>query len=483
MLRRFHRDERGVTLIFALFVSFVVLMLSIYVLDQATHNQSRAAYDRKRLTATNAAEAGLNWWFNSVQNSAVENVRLTAFTGQVISGPNTVSFTATPTYYADTTGNTAFSGALTATNYPKSVKVVSVGTASDGTKRQMETFVILHPIYSGFDGAMIANSDTTFSNSFTVSGNSGNDGDIVITNGNFTVPSGLESVKGSIYVATPGKTLTIGTQLHVYGQVWATGTVTLAHPQARVDGDAKSTSGSVVLTNGSVGGNAYYCTGVAPLNVTGSKIQTCTLGNPPTTAFPRIQWDQTAWESLGYYVVSYSGASACTSAQNYIEGNGSGTYKGGAGVPAGYTGVVVRLTGTTCTYSNSNNQTISVGSNLALVTDSAINLSQQSNWNGTGSTRNVLFISPYPSSGSPSCPAQDITFGNNTSFNNLVQVSVYTACTATMNNQNNYYGQVIGSTMVVGNNYSLTYRPVLIPGAKVTGFKEDISYIREVRAS
>ena len=48
------------TLIFALFVAFVVLMLSIYVLDQATHNQSRAAYDRKRLTATNAAEAGLS---------------------------------------------------------------------------------------------------------------------------------------------------------------------------------------------------------------------------------------------------------------------------------------------------------------------------------------------------------------------------------------------------------------------------------------
>jgi hypothetical protein len=37
--------------------------------------------------------------------------------------------------------------------------------------------------------------------------------------------------------------------------------------------------------------------------------------------------------------------------------------------------------------------------------------------------------------------------------------------------------------MTVGNNYNMTYRPVLIPGAKVTGFKEDVAYIREARAS
>src|SRR5207247_10671734 len=77
MMKRLHRDQEGVALIMALFVAFVVLMLSIYVIDQATHNQSRAAYDRKRLTAQNAAEAGINWWFNAVQNSPVQNLQLT----------------------------------------------------------------------------------------------------------------------------------------------------------------------------------------------------------------------------------------------------------------------------------------------------------------------------------------------------------------------------------------------------------------------
>jgi Tfp pilus assembly protein PilX len=493
MLKRLHRDERGVTLIFAMFVAFVVLLLSIYVIDQATHNQSRAAYDRKRLTATNAAEAGLNWWFNSVQTSAVQNLRQTAYTGSVISGPNSVSFTSTPTYYADTTGSTAFSGSLTATHYPMSVKIVSVGTASDGTKRQMETFMVLHPIYGGFDGAMIANSDTTFTNNFTVNGNLGNDGDIVINNGNFSSPSGLETVKGSIYVSTPGKTLTIADQLHVYGSVWATGAVTINHAQALIDQDAKSTSSSVTVTKGLVQGKAYYCTGSAPSNVTGAKIQTCALGNPPTTAFPQIQYDASAWGSLGYYVQTFSNpVTACTDARNYVEGNANGTYKGGAGVPSGYSGVVVYIT-QNCTYSNSNNASISLGTNLAIVTLGGINLSQQSTWTGVTSTRNLYFIHPYPDTGTYACAAGnpngvydlgDVALGNNTNFNNLVQTSVYSPCEAVMTNNNTaFYGQVIGQSMTVGNNYNMTYRPVLIPGAKVTGFKEDVAYIREARAS
>jgi Tfp pilus assembly protein PilX len=493
MLKRLHGDEQGVALIMALMITFVVLLLSIYVLAQATHNQAQGAYDRKRLTAETAAEAGLDWFFNNVQNApatSTSTLRTTPYTGSLISGPNSVSFTATPTYYSDTTGTTVFSGTLSATNYPKSVKVVSVGTSVGGTKRQMETFMALHPVYGGFDSAMIANASTTFVNNFTVSGNNGNDGDIVILNGNYTSPGGNQTIHGSIYVVAPGATATLGTSLHVYGSVWAYGSVSLAHPQALVDGDVKSTSGSVTVSPGTVSGGAYYCTGSAPSNVAGSKIQTCALGAPPSIAFPQVQWDQSAWESQGYYVVTFSDpATACTDAQSYVEGNGTGQYKGGAGVPAGYTGVVVRIT-QNCEYDVSNNQTISLGSNLAIVTDGGINLSQKSTWNGVGSQRNLYFMHVWPSSGTYACAAGnpngvydlgDVALGNNTSFNNLVQTSVYSSCEAVMNNNNTtFYGQVIGSTMTIGNQFSMIYRPVLIPGAKVTGFKEDIAYIREV---
>jgi hypothetical protein len=50
-----------------------------------------------------------------------------------------------------------------------------------------------------------------------------------------------------------------------------------------------------------------------------------------------------------------------------------------------------------------------------------------------------------------------------------------------MNNQNNYYGQVMGGTVSIGNNYTMTFRPVLVPGyGDVTSFREDIAYVREV---
>lgn len=492
MFIRLHRDERGVTLIFALLATFVVMLLSVYVLDQSLRNQDQAARDRKRLTAENAAEAGLNWFFNNIQNAPATlttTLQMTPYTGSLISGPNSVSFTATPTYYSDTSGVTPFTGTLTATHFPLSAKIVSVGTASNGSHRQMESFMALHPIYAGYDGAMITNSSASFQNNFTITGNNGNDGDIVVLNGNYSSTSGTQTVHGNIYVSSAGGTATIGTGLHVFGQVWASGSVTLSQSQALVDGDAKSTSGGVTVSSGAVGGSAYYCTGSAPSNVSGAKIQTCALGPPPSTPFPQVQFDATAWQSLGYYVQTYSGATACTDAQNYVEGNSSGTYKSGAGVPAGYSGVVVRIAAN-CTYVNTNNVTVSLGSNLAIVTDGGINISQKSTWNGTSSQRSLFFIHAWPSSGSYACSnlnpdgvyeLGDVALGNNTSFNNLVQVSVYSPCEAAMNNNNStFYGQVIGTSTSVANQFSMIYRPVLIPGAKVTGFQEDVAYVREV---
>jgi hypothetical protein len=50
-----------------------------------------------------------------------------------------------------------------------------------------------------------------------------------------------------------------------------------------------------------------------------------------------------------------------------------------------------------------------------------------------------------------------------------------------MNNNNSAFsGQVIGTTLTIGNNFSMTFRPVVIPGASVSQFREDIAYIREI---
>ena len=478
MFVRMRRDETGAALIVALGVTFVVLLLSTVIVNQAIHGSTQSAYDRRRLTSVNAAEAGLNHYFNYLETTSASTLSMSPTTIKVGTSPNPAQATVTPTFYANAAGTVAFTGTPSSTNYPQSVRLLSVGTSNGQATRTMETFIKLTPVYSGVTGALIANSNTTFGNSFTVNGNNGNDGDIYVLNGNFSVPSGLETIKGSLWVSNG--TATIGTQLHLYGEVWASGSVSVNHPQAEIDSNVKSTSGGVTVSSGTVSGSAWYCTGSAPSNVSGAKTQTCSLGAPPTQTFPQIKYVQSAWAALGYYEKVFTGATACSDARDWVEGTTSGTYQSGSGVPSGYTGAVVYINAT-CAYTNTNNSTIDLGTNLGIVTNGSINLSNHSTWDGVTSTRSLFFMSAYPASGSPSCPTQDITVGQNNDFNSLVQTGVYSPCTVAMNNNNTAFsGQVIGTTLTIGGNFNMTYRPVVIPGANIANFREDIAYIREV---
>jgi hypothetical protein len=50
-----------------------------------------------------------------------------------------------------------------------------------------------------------------------------------------------------------------------------------------------------------------------------------------------------------------------------------------------------------------------------------------------------------------------------------------------MNNNNSaFQGQVIGTTVTIGNLFNMSYKPILVPGADIVGFDQDIAYIREV---
>jgi hypothetical protein len=475
------RDDRGAALIVAMAVTFVVMVLSTVVVSQAIHNTGSSAYDRRRLTSVNGAEAGLNTYYNYLETTEGGELSTAAMVDIAVAGaPGTTTFTITPTFFADEEGTLPFTGTPSDNNFPGSVRLLSVGETNDGTERTMESFVILSPVYGGLTGAIVTNSNTTFSNNFTINGNNGNDGDLYVLNGNFTAPSGIETIKGDIYV-TAG-TATIGTNLHLYGEVWANGAVSVNHPQALVDIDARSTTAGVAVTSGTVKGSAYYCTGAAPgANVQGQKIQTCALGAPPTEPFPQIQFLQSAWESAGYFVKFFTGVGStpCTNAQTYVEGTTSGTFQGGSD-PAlsGYGGVVVYIDAA-CAYGNSNNSTVTLGKNLAILTEGSINLANRSNWNGSGGTKQLYFMAPWPG-GSP-CN-QNITVGNNNNFNSLVETFVYSPCTVTMNNNNSaFQGQVIGQTVNVGNLFNMTYKPILVPGAEIVGFEQDIAYIREVQ--
>jgi hypothetical protein len=257
----------------------------------------------------------------------------------------------------------------------------------------------------------------------------------------------------------------------VKGNVWANGTISMQNT-ATIQGDALSSTGNIT-GSGTINDDATAAGSVVTTNLTigGIVTQGVTMPAVPTQTFPQITSSTSAWIASGYTLVDLStstGATLCAKARDWIKNRWS---------TSGITNALIRIN-TTCTFSNSNNDTFSILGNLAILNDGGFNFSQQSNWNGTtGTIKQIHFISVYSSTCSGT---KDISVGNNTNFNTYTNVSFYTPCLATMSNQNLFSGQVLAKDVSLGNNFKMTYKPVLVPGITgVTGFKQDISYIHE----
>ncbi len=500
MLMRIRDDERGVAMIVAVMVMFVVLLLAVEVYGNAIHNSVQSANDRKRLQSVSSAEAGLDYFYNCVEHtqaSSLDSCRVPS-DNRVAAAPGTATFTITPTWYSDPSGTTVTTGPFSDTTLPQSVKVDSTGTVNGKVTQKMESFMALTPVFGGFAGAVVTANSVNLVNSFVINGNNILDGDIYVSCADTTtscdavLSSGNQTIKGSIYV--PKGSLSISTQVHIYGSAWANGSVSISHPQVLVDHDVTSSTSSISVPVGNVTGVGTYCTGSAPPTSTvhGGAVKKC-QGPPPAPTFPQIGYDGATTPLAPSYSTADSdfvsltnmtqiafadiagGPDACTQARNYIEGTGSGTFDRGKGVPVPYSGVVVRIL-STCTYSPTNNAKITVGADLAIVSDGSIQLGTQSTWTGVGN-HTVFLMVPYPQI---HCPTGDITVGNNTNFNSLLSVGLYTPCTAHMSNQNAFYGQVVGGSVDIGNNWNMNFRPIIFPGAHVTGFKQDVAYIRQI---
>jgi Tfp pilus assembly protein PilX len=551
MLTRIRDDERGVAMIVALMVTFVVMMLAAVVFAEALHNSSASAYDRKRLQSVDSAEAGLDYFYNALEHTQASGLTSIPTTGSVAASPGSATFTATPTWYSDTTGcgTCVITGPFSDSYFPHSVKVVSVGTTNGTTTRTMETFMTLTPAFGGFAGAVVTENCLSLVNSFTITGNTVYDGDVFVTNCNAAMTSGNQTIKGNVYVSctAPNTTncgsLNIGTQVHIYGDVWAYKDITVNQPNALVDHNAISSTSSLAVPAGTVTGSGTYCTTVSGTsNIHGGTIRQC-QGPPPSPGFPHIGYVDTGapapapsppvansfyraatdpswygsnvqgcsttpvsncYEELVFGSVGDATSTACTNARNYIEGTGAGTWNGGNGppnlgtTPGTYSGVVVRIL-SSCTYASSNNVTVNLNADLAIISNGSISLSQRSTWNGVcnstptqcvgtagaAPTRKMFLMAPWlpnalATSPTNPCPTGDITVGNNTNLNSLVAVGLYTPCTAHMSNQNAFYGQVVGRSVDIGNNWNMNFRPVVFPGAHVTGFTQDVAYIREI---
>lgn len=475
------RDERGIAMVVALLVTFVVMLLGTAVISMAVHNSEQSGYDRKRVQSVSAAEAGLNRAYSYLAKPPGGMTALAStLSGTVGSGPGGSTYAVTLTYYATEDGTGAaiappFSGSY----YPRSVLITSLGSANGRAERTMESFAKLIPVFAGFEGAVVSNSSTTFTNSFTINGYQGNDGNIYVLNGNFDAPSGLENIKGNIYV--PGGWARLATSVHVYGEVWANSYVTIGHPQALIDSNIKSSTTEITVTPGEVGGKGYYCTTVTGADrIAGGVVQTCSLGAPPSQPFPQIKYVPSDWATNDPPYTNFQTFLACESARDYIQNTGAYAGSGFSGRNVGATVVYINAT---CALDMTNNASVVLNNHLAIVTRGGVNLSQRSTWSGVTGTRFLHVISAYPDAGAPSCPTQDVRFGQLTGFDSHVAAIVYSPCTVRMENNNTaFQGQVVGQNVVVGNNFNMNYLPVKVPGQNVVGFEQDIAYLREVVA-
>ncbi len=136
---------------------------------------------------------------------------------------------------------------------------------------------------------------------------------------------------------------------------------------------------------------------------------------------------------------------------------------------AAYRGVVVHIDDT-CQHVNSNDVTVSLDADLAIVTRGSILPRTNAGWDGVGSTRNLILMSSWPDAGSPPCPTQDIRIENAVAFNSLVETFVYTPCiTQVLNNNSAFSGQVVAQTVEVGNQFNMNYKPIEVPGPRSWG--------------
>lgn len=459
------RDERGLAIVTAVLVSVVVLTLSITVLALSEHNANQSSFDRKRVQAIDAAEAGINAYFAEL----LEGVGLETCDPDMHDGtlPTTpaAQYDLTITLYSTWPPVPGTELSCPPATDPLGAVVTSKGTAvvtgsPVAVSRTMQTQVRMNPIYGGFNKAVFSNTVLNFQNKFDIQGYEGNDGD-AYTNGNFSINNNV-LISGSIY-AQGFADISQGV---VKADVWANNYVRLSSG-IQVFGNTTSSTSYINLSNNShIYGNGKAGTTVSGGTIDGTVTQNSPQGPPPQVPLPQLTYNPTAWTNEGYTIVNYS---SCLLAKNFINVMPVGDY-------------VVRVT-PACALSWGNNSTINVRGNLAIITDGSISTVNQTNWNSIGGEWTVFFVRPYQSGLNCTKPSPyDISVSNNTGFNNGLKTFVYTPCNVDFGNNNaeGVNGQIIGGTVTITNQMTLNYVPILVPGFNLTGYNVEVAFLREI---
>jgi cytoskeletal protein CcmA (bactofilin family) len=457
-MKRFNRED-GFAMVTAILVSMVVLALSLVVINLAVHNSSQSAFDRDRVMAINAAEAGLDNYLSQLASNPTPPCTSSVDVGNVPVQHYDVSIQLFTVWPPTGPGQCPLGAGQEAAG----ALVISKGTtvsAGASVARSMETAVSLTPIFGGLNQAIFSDQQLNLQNKLNVNGNVGNDGD-VYTNGNFGLGNNTV-ISGNVYAQGYAA---IGQGI-VKANVWANDYVDFSGG-IQVMGNAQSSTSSITLSNNSrIYGNAKAGTTISGGTIDGSKTPNSPSGPPPQIPLPQVKYVQAEWVKNGYQILT---PVTCAAAQTFID------------VPHAADWVVRVSPACNLSWNGTNRD---FGGNLAIITDGSFTLRNQTTWNGVNGKHTLFIIRPYESGllcHPPTPGPYDFSISNNTSFNNL-QVFIYSQCTIDFGNNNasGFDGQIIGGQVNITNQMTVNFKPITVPGFNKIGYRSDISYLREI---
>ncbi len=513
------REEQGVALIVVLMVFMVVTALSLAAFQLSIHDANASAYDRKREQAIQAAESGVNAYlaklpttFGNALCTGGSDTLLTNGTGAAL-----VRYSVTVSVYR--VGGTTDLCPSSVPTDTESLTAVVTGTGTAGlsgstvSSRKWVTQLNLKPI-SALTKAVFGDTQLSVSGNTQVNQFQNSTDADVYSNGNLTLTQPQNKIEGSVfaqgYVQWEGC---------VSGDIWANGSVTIPNGNGYSVGkdcytnttntgfgNVTSSTDKVDISGSTAIGTCTAATTVA--GTCGASVPSAPQGPPPSVSLPQFTYTVTDWCNGGvtnpcngtspqkYTIVAFSGSGGapCTSAQNWITGNGAGTY--GQAAVGDYVVRVVNTSGTACGINLSANTSMALQGNLAVIMDGSFQTSNKNTWTTgnnqctaspyTDSRCTLFVIHPYQSGlacGSPTANnpgPYGIMFSQQTDFSG-VNLFAYTQCDITVNNLSNINGQVLGGTTTMANNGSFNFVPALVPGFTPQGYNAAPIYFREIQ--
>ncbi|MBX6371503.1 MAG: hypothetical protein IRZ02_04520 [Acidothermus sp.] len=527
LLRRIPDEERenGAAMLLVLALVLMVTAVTTLAIGAVVINQRGAGLDRMRIQAVDAAEAGIDISFATLQASS--GTLVPCQVSQKLG--SRASFTATLTYYADYPPtadqviNCSPSSGLT--KVPQSVVIRSTGTAptsyaGSGSlgSRTVETLLRLSttPLAAfGFDKALFSNTDLQVTNQVTVTSTSGVNANIY-TNGNFQCNSN-PNVAGSVYAQG---TAYVTNSCVVQGDLWAKGAVT-GDSQPTIGGQVRSsTAGAKLQSTVKIKGDIILAGSLTitdgkslPIaNWQGKVYQGVTgMPLPPTLTLPVVTWpiNLADWNNglgetfsmLDWQVYVSTHAPNAKSWSQVFPSSGGTSYactissdsyslNGPLVLPSTPTIFNAYTDGCSSTgiSTQGNSTTIVVNADTAIFA-SSFTLSKVNIQSGDGKPHKLWIIVPWVNNTNADCTqsgvgSQSINTNSGLTIDPLLTTLMYTPGGYSGNNNVTMSGQLYACTLgIARNTLNLTYVPLGVPGAKVNQaqtYHVDVVYVREV---